>query len=128
MTSAAASQAPTSPVAAMAADGSVQDFLGQLKAALKSLAGAVKAQPAAAQLPAAAAAGAAANEPAPTAPDRTEAPQADEKPSDALPELLAALGFLVVPATPDPAKVQLAIVPTSDTPPVATPVASDTAH
>ena len=105
--------APAAPTATMAdpalalgAGVAGGDFLGQLKAALKSLASAVAAQTTATPLASAALHG------VPAAPDFDQVAQAtqaevapkstDGADADALPEVLAALGFVLVPTAVPP--------------------------
>ena len=95
-------QAPASgvgplPAAPVAADGSIADFLGQLTASLKSLANTVSPPttgPGHAQAPALQAAPAGSG-PAPAGP--APAVKTSDVHADELPELLATLGFVVVP-------------------------------
>ena len=96
------------PVTPVAADTSMADFLGQLTAALKSLANAVGPLPTvtagpqtpALQVPPAD------SEPAPKQPEA--ALKTSDADADELPELLASLGFVVVPPMLQP---QLAVAP-----------------
>src|SRR5438105_2934628 len=96
------------PAAPVATDGSIADFLGQLTAALKSLAKGVVPLPTGPGRPQAPAlqAAPADSEPPPAAADT--APKLPETDVNALPELLAALGIVALPPMLQP---QLAVPP-----------------
>ena len=99
-----APSAPASPVSAAPAvipDAVAQDFLGQLMAALKSLAGAATPQPAAPNAtPLATTAEAASAALPPHAP--VDGKSRDKAVDSVLPEMLAAMGFVTVPTTVQP--------------------------
>ena len=124
----AAPTAPASPVASIGptADGSAQDFLGQLKAALKTLAGVVNGS-ASPLVPQPVTVDATGTAPVVTADPGTPAKVTDPQPADVLPELLAAMGAVLVPVpqTPLPSPVDAATNATAPTPqPVAQPPVS----
>ena len=102
----AASPAPAgavAPATPVAADGSAADFLGQLKAALKTLAGVVSVLPTAPTQPAVVPAVVGDALP-PTASsssdDAPAAPRTVDQPTDDLADLMAALGLVPVPVQP----------------------------
>lgn len=98
-----AAVSPAASGAPLATDPSGQAFLGQLKAALKTLASVVGSAPQVLQQGALTTS--TATEQGPVVADKPSIPKASDAPSDAVSEILASLGFVPVPALHTPLPV-----------------------